>query len=91
VAEVVAHAKRDLAAGDVLDGIGGFMAYGLLENTGTARLANLLPVGLSEGAVLVKPVPEDTAITFDDVALRPDRLATALWYEQAARFGSTES
>ena len=32
VCEVVAVAKRDLKAGERLDGIGGFCAYGLIEN-----------------------------------------------------------
>ena len=39
VTEVVALAKRDLRAGETLDGIGGFTVYGMLENVadGTAK------------------------------------------------------
>src|SRR6516162_1697230 len=51
VCEVVAVAKRDLKAGEVLDGIGGFCTYGLIENTTTARSADALPIGLSEGCI----------------------------------------
>src|SRR5687768_3334516 len=35
--EVVATAKKDLRAGETIDGLGGYMTYGLAENSGTAR------------------------------------------------------
>ena len=54
VCEVVAVAKRALKAGERLDGVGGFCTYGLIENTGTARAASALPIGLSEGCVLLR-------------------------------------
>jgi predicted homoserine dehydrogenase-like protein len=87
VTEVVALAKRDLRTGERLDGIGGFTVYGMLENVGTARRERLLPMGLADGAVLVRDVAEDVALTFDDVDVPADRLATRLWQEQAAHFG----
>ena len=87
VTDVVALAKRDLRAGETLDGIGGFTVYGMLENSATARSEDLLPMGLSDGAVLVRDIAADAAITFDDVRLPAGRLATDLWFEQAARFG----
>jgi predicted homoserine dehydrogenase-like protein len=43
ICEVVSIAKRDLRAGEILDGVGGFCAYGLIENTDVARLAVDLP------------------------------------------------
>ena len=86
VTEVVAHAKRDLTVGETLDGIGGFTVYGMLENVGAARQEGLLPMGLTDGAIVVRPVAEDAALTFDDVEVPGDRLATRLWREQAARF-----
>jgi predicted homoserine dehydrogenase-like protein len=86
VCEVIAIAKGDLRAGEVLDGIGGFTVYGSIENAATARSENLLPMGLSDGARLVRDLPIDAAITFDDVVLPPDRIAERLWREQLARF-----
>jgi predicted homoserine dehydrogenase-like protein len=86
VCEVVAIAKRDLKAGQVLDAIGGFTVYGDIENASTARAGNLLPIGLSDGARLVRDLPMDAAVTFADVELPPDRLAERLWREQLARF-----
>jgi predicted homoserine dehydrogenase-like protein len=87
VTEVIAQAKRDLRAGETLDGIGGFTVYGMLENSTTARGERLLPIGLIDGATLVRDVPIDAALTFDDVALPADRVAERLWLEQADRFG----
>ncbi len=87
VTEVIAQAKRDLKTGETLDGIGGFTVYGMLENVGTARQEHLLPMGLADGAVLVRDVAEDVALTFDDVDVPADRLATQLWHEQAREFG----
>ena len=49
VCEVVTVAKRDLKAGERLDGIGGFCTYGLIDNALAARAAAALPIGLSEG------------------------------------------
>lgn len=87
VTEVVALAKRDLRSGETLDGIGEFTVYGMLDNSATARSENLLPMGLADGAELVRDIATDAAITFEDVRLPPGRLATDLWFEQAARFG----
>ena len=70
-AEVVSAAKKPLAAGTVLDGEGGYCAYGLLDKAAVARDENLLPIGLSQGAVLTRDIPEDGTITFDAVEL-PD-------------------
>ncbi len=87
VTEVIAQAKRPLTAGSTLDGIGGFMAYGMIENASTARAERLLPMGLTDGAVLTRDVAEDAALTFDDVRLPDDRVSIPLWFEQARRFG----
>ncbi len=47
--EVVTVAKRDLQAGERLDGTGGFCAYGLTDNMAAARAMAALPIALSEG------------------------------------------
>jgi predicted homoserine dehydrogenase-like protein len=67
VSEVFAVAKRDLAAGDVLDAIGGQTYYSLIDGYEAARAEDLLPVGLAKGARLRRPVPIDTPITRGDV------------------------
>lgn len=90
VCEVVTVAKRDLKAGERLDGIGGFCAYGLIENTAAARRVAALPIGLSDGCLLLRNKSKDDVISFDDVAKPADRLADSLWREQNARWPATE-
>jgi len=89
--EVVAAAKKDLAAGEEIDCLGGYMTYGLAENSGTARAEDLLPIGLAEGCTLRRAVARDTVLTFADVELPPGRLCDRLWREQLERFGSARS
>jgi predicted homoserine dehydrogenase-like protein len=86
VCEVLAVAKRDLKAGERLDGIGGFCTYGLIDNRTAARGMNALPIGLSEDRVLRRDVPKDSALSFDDVEAAPEGLVEKLWREQNARW-----
>ena len=86
VCEVVTVAKRDLKAGEILDGIGGFCAYGLIDNTATARAMAALPIGLSEGCVLLRDIPKDNVLLLNDVSAPSGRKVEALWREQNARW-----
>ena len=87
VCEVVTVAKRDLKAGERLDGVGGFCAYGLIDNAATARATGALPIGLSEGCVLRRDVSKDEMLSLDDVKEPSrDRLVEVLWQEQIARW-----
>ncbi len=82
VTDAVAVAKRDLKAGDVLDGIGGFCCYTLIENYQQAREEDLLPMGVSQGCVLTRDVARDTAVCRADVELPEGRLCDRLRTEQ---------
>lgn len=84
--EVVTMAKRDLAAGELLDGVGGFCVYGLIENSADARAADALPIGLAEGATLRRELSKDTMITASDVQMPAERQADSLWAEQRRRW-----
>jgi predicted homoserine dehydrogenase-like protein len=86
VCDVITIAKRDLAAGEVLDGIGGFSCYGVLENYDVCQKQNLLPMGLNEGCRLIKDIPKDRPITRNDVKLPQSRLCDQLRDEQDAYF-----
>ena len=79
-------AKRDLKAGESLDGIGGFTCYGMAENIEISRAENLLPMGLSDGCRMKRDVPKDHPITYDDVYLPENRLCDQLRAEQEAYF-----
>jgi predicted homoserine dehydrogenase-like protein len=92
VCEVVTVAKRDLKAGERLDGIGGFCAYGLIDNAAPSRAASALPIGLSEGCVLRRDVLKDQVVSFDDVVVSgQDPLVLNLWDEQLARWPGATS
>jgi len=84
--EVVAVAKRDLRVGDVLDGIGGYCVYGLIDNADAARAAGALPIGLAEGCTLRRAVARDSVLTTEDVKMPPERLSDRLWREQRERW-----
>jgi predicted homoserine dehydrogenase-like protein len=86
--EVLTTAKRDLKVGEKLDGIGGFTAYGLIDNSSTARAINALPIALSEDCVLVHDIRKDNVIGFEDVKMPPARLSDRLWEEQRRRWSS---
>lgn len=85
--DVVAAAKIDLKAGEVLDGLGHYMTYGLCENHETARSERLLPIGLAEGCRLRRDIPKDRVLTTDDVEFPPGRLCDRLREEQERLYG----
>jgi len=82
VCEVVTVAKRDLRAGECLDGIGGFCTYGLIDNISESPALTPLPIGLSEGRVLRRDILKDEVIKFDDVTMPADDWVLSLWHEQ---------
>jgi predicted homoserine dehydrogenase-like protein len=81
--EVITVAKRDLRSGETLDGIGGFMSYGSIDNVEVTGPEHLLPMGVSPDCTLVRDVPADQPLRYDDVTLPPDRLIDRLRDEQA--------
>jgi predicted homoserine dehydrogenase-like protein len=89
VAELVAIAKRDLAAGDQLDGGGGYTVYGLSERIEVARRERLLPFGFAyDGARMLRPVARDRALTWDDVDVDTTGPLWSLRQEQDRLFAS---
>ncbi len=67
VTEVVAVTKKDLKAGEILDGGGGYTVHGVIERADVAREENLLPLGFAYDIPLVRDVPKDTPIAYGDV------------------------
>ena len=84
--DVVATAKIDLNAGQVLDGMGFYMTYGQCENADVVMSERLLPIGLAEGCRLKRNIPRDQVLTYDDVDLPQDRLCDRLREEQNELF-----
>ncbi|PLS83716.1 MAG: NAD(P)-dependent oxidoreductase [Chloroflexi bacterium] len=69
VAEVLTVAKRNLRAGEQIDGIGGYTVYASVDMAEVAREENLLPLGLAQGAVLRRDVEQGQILRYDDVDL----------------------
>ena len=84
VATVVSVSKKDLTAGELLDGIGGYCAYGLIDSYVDAL--TLLPIALSQYATLKVDVAQDTAISLADVELDDSSVVVQEWRAQAAQF-----
>lgn len=87
VCDVVTIAKKDLKKGEILDGIGGFTCYGMIDNHDVCTEENLLPMGLSDGCVLKRDVKTDTPVTYADVELPKSRLSDKLREEQNRLYG----
>ncbi len=68
---VYAYAKKDLRAGEALDGIGGYTAYGLIENCSENRDHPGLPICLSKNVTLKRDIPKDQKILLEDVSYDP--------------------
>ena len=83
VAAVVSMSKKDLTAGEQLDGIGGYCAYGLIDRYKDAL--ELLPIALSQYATLKVDVAQDTAIALADVELDETSVVVQEWKAQAAQ------
>ncbi len=87
VSEVITVAKKDLAQGEVLDGIGGYTVYGLIEDYTLARKEDFLPLGLSEGAQLKQDVAQGQPITYGMVTLDQDTALFKLRRMQDQTYG----
>ncbi len=65
--DVAATAKRDLRAGEKLDGEGGFTVYGKLMPAADSLRRGTLPIGLAHNMVLKNDVKAGQAVRWDDV------------------------
>ncbi|KAI0145466.1 SAF domain-containing protein [Xylariaceae sp. FL1272] len=84
--DVVATAKRDLKAGEKLDGEGGFMVYGKLMTAQDSMKISGLPIGLAHGIVLKRDVKKDQGLSWDDVEYSDKSQAVAVRKEMEALF-----
>jgi predicted homoserine dehydrogenase-like protein len=85
-ADAVALAKRDLAAGETLDGEGGYTVSGQLMTAAESRAAGALPIGLANKVALRNPVPEGRVLTWADVAVDETAEAVGIRREMERRF-----
>ncbi len=68
-AEVASIAKKDLKKGEKLDGEGGFYARGRLITSEKSKKEKILPLGLTDNAILKKDISKDETIKIEDVEI----------------------
>ncbi|KAK6421110.1 hypothetical protein LTR81_006052 [Elasticomyces elasticus] len=84
--DVVATAKRDLKAGEKLDGEGGFMVYGKLMPAAASMKIEGLPIGLAHGLVLTRNIGQGEMLSWKDVEYSEKNQAVAVRREMEAMF-----
>ena len=86
-ADVVATAKRDLKAGERLDGEGGCTVWGKLLPAAKSLAMGGLPLGLAHRVKVVRPVAHGQCVTWADVAIDTTTRAYQLRREMEALTG----
>jgi len=72
--ECIVIAKKNMKAGEILDGVGEYCYRVSIEHVDTAKKENFLPMGLAKGSSLKVDVKKDTIITNDMVKIRNDSI-----------------
>jgi len=85
--DVVAVAKRDLKAGESLDGEGGYTVWGRLVPARDSLARGGLPIGLAHGVRLARPVGKGATVSWRDVAV-PESEAARVRLEMEALFAA---
>ncbi len=81
-ADVASCAKKDLKVGEKLDGEGGFCARGKLITSKKSKEEKILPLGLTDGAEVIKNIKKDEVIKISDVKLNlPKEVTQAREYQ----------
>jgi predicted homoserine dehydrogenase-like protein len=71
LSEVVCVAKRDLQAGQTVEGIGGHDWYGIVMQRRDALRQGAIPIGIAAGATMIKDLKKGAVITA--AAMSPDQ------------------
>jgi predicted homoserine dehydrogenase-like protein len=85
-ADVAAMPKRDLRAGEILDGEGGYSVSGKLVPASTSLARRYLPLGLAHDVKLIRPVAKDVCVTWDDISIDETLTAVRVRREQEALY-----
>ena len=84
-ADVASYAKKNLKKGDKLDGEGGFCARGRLITSEKSKREKILPLGLTDNAILIRDINKDDVIKLNDVDLNlPEDVVKARDYQYNA-------
>ena len=83
-ADAVATSKGDFAAGEYLDGEGGYKVWAKAIPATQSQQRNALPIGLAHHIKLKKPIQKDQIVSLDDVEIVEDKDIFALRKDQTA-------
>ncbi len=86
--DCVATAKRDLKAGEMLDGEGGYTVYGKLMPAADSLKAGGLPIGLAHRVKLIRDVAAGKPVSWHDVAFDANNDAVKFRREMERVFAS---
>ncbi|BDR57568.1 NAD(P)H-dependent oxidoreductase [Xylocopilactobacillus apicola] len=79
VSETIAVAKRDIKAGEVIDGIGGYSVRGSIETHSDFVANNHVPIGCITGQTIAKKdIKNGQALTNDSIELDPNSVVVKL-------------
>jgi len=85
-ADAVATAKRELKAGELLDGEGGYTVVGRLMPAEDSLAQGCLPLGLAHGWKVVRPVAAGQPVKWSDVAVDANNTAVKFRREMETQF-----
>ncbi|HEX5477806.1 MAG TPA: Gfo/Idh/MocA family oxidoreductase [Burkholderiales bacterium] len=86
-ADAVAVAKKNLSAGELLDGEGGYTVVGRLMPAEASLEGDCLPLGLAHGWKVLRPVAAGKPVRWSDVACDANSTAVKFRREMEAQFG----
>jgi predicted homoserine dehydrogenase-like protein len=86
-ADVIATAKRPLAAGEMLDGEGGFCVWGKQTPADVSLKEGFLPLGLAHQVKLKRSIAEGARLKWSDVEIDESDIAVKVRREMEAAFG----
>ena len=89
--DAVAVAKRDLGAGETLDGEGGYTVWGRLMPAADSLSVGALPIGLAHGVKLRRPVGMGAVLRWTDVTADETAQAVRIRREMEALFAPQEA
>ena len=85
--DVVATAKRNLKAGEMLDGEGGFCVWGKQTPAARSLDEGFFPLGLAQNVKLKRDIVAGERLKWSDVAYDPGDFAVKVRREMEAAFG----
>jgi predicted homoserine dehydrogenase-like protein len=88
MADVVATAKRDLEAGEMLDGEGGYTVHGRMMPAGDSLAHGALPLGLAHGVTLNRRIATGETVGWADVTVDETDATIRFRREMEATFGA---